>query len=107
MAAREGALYGGRTWRPSALILYIMERANPGLQEPYRVQWHNIVGKTPWLAARNHLRQDELCHFYQELGPDNLSELEQVTEDVYRWQVEDAAQRESGDHPLPLSHESG
>ena len=51
MAAREGTLYGGKTWRPSALILYIMEHVNLGLLEHYRVQWHNIVGKTPWLTT--------------------------------------------------------
>ena len=74
MAAREGALYSGRTWQPSVLVLYIMERVNPGLPEHYWVQWHNIVGKTPWLAAWDHLSQDELCQFYQEPGPDTPSE---------------------------------
>ena len=54
MAAQEGTLYGGKTRRPSALVLYIMEHVNPGLPELYRVQWHNIVGKTPWLATQNH-----------------------------------------------------
>ena len=103
MAAREGALYGGKTHRPSAFVLYIMVHVNLGLPEHYRVQWSNIVGKTPWLAARAHLSPDEFCHFYQEPGPDNLSELEQATEDVYHQQVKDAAQREVGDHPLPPS----
>ena len=102
MAAREGALYSGRTWRPSALILYIMEHVNPGLPEHYWVQWPNIVGKTPWLAAWNHLSKDEFrCWFYQEPGLDTPSELEQATEDIYRWQVEDEAQRESDGHSLP------
>ena len=49
MATREGAR------KPSALVLYIMEHVNPGLLEPYRVHWHNIVGKTPWLAFRETL----------------------------------------------------
>ena len=103
MAACEGALYSGKTRRPSALVLYIIQHVNLGLPEHYWVQWSNIVGKMPWLAARNHLSQDEFRHFYHELGPDNLSELEQATEDVYHWQVEDAAQREAGDHPIPPS----
>ena len=107
MAAREGALYGGRTWRPSALILYIMEHVNPGLPEHYRVQWPNIVAKTPWLTARNHLSKDEFHRFYQEPGPDTPLELEQATEDVYRQQVEDEAQRESDGHSLPLSCADG
>ena len=93
MAAHEGALYGGRTWQPSALILYIMECVNPGLPEDYRVHWPNIVGKTPWLAAQDHMSQDELHRFSQEPGLDTLSELEQATEDVYHRQVEEEAQK--------------
>ena len=104
MAAREGALYGGKTWWPSALVLYIMVHVNPSLLGHYQVQWHNIVGKTPWLVNRNHLSPDELRRFYQEPGLDNPSELERATEDIYHQQVKVAAQRESGDHPLPLSH---
>ena len=52
MAAREGALYSGKTRWPSALLLYIMVHVNPGLLEHYRVHWHNIVGKMPWLATQ-------------------------------------------------------
>ena len=37
-------------------------------------------------------------------GLDNLLELEQATEDVYHQAVEDAAQRELGNKPIPLSH---
>ena len=104
MAAREGALYGGKTHKPSALVLYIMEHVNPGLPEPYWVHWHNIVGKTPWLAFRDTLNGEELQQFYQEPEPDDLSELEKATEDVYRRVVEDEAQREGVDRPIPLSH---
>ena len=96
MAAREGALYGGKTRRPSALVLYIMAHVNPGLPEHYRVEWHNIVGKTPWLATQNHLSQDEFHHFYREPGLDIPSELELAMGDAYHRSVEDAAQRESG-----------
>ena len=49
------------------------------------------------------MSQDELHRFYQELDPDTPSELEWVTEDVYRQQVEDAAQKELGGHSLPPS----
>ena len=107
MAAREGALYSGRTRRLSALVLYIMEHVNPGLPEHYQVQWPNIVGKTPWIAARNHLSKDEFRWFYQEPGPDTPLELEQATEDVYHRQVKDEAQSESDGHSLPPSHADG
>ena len=103
MAAREGALYSGKTLKPSTLVLYIMEHVNPGLPGPYRVHWPNIVGKTPWLAFQDHLSGDELKQFYQEPGLDDSSELEQATEDVCRRTDEDAAQREELDRPIPLS----
>ena len=103
MATREGALYGGKTRKPSALVLYIMEHVNPGLPEPYWVHWHNIVGKTPWLAFRETLNGEELQWFYQEPEPDNPSELEKATEDVYCRAVEDAAQQEGVDRPIPPS----
>ena len=38
MAAWEGALYGGKTHRPSALVLYIIEHVNPGLLEHFWVE---------------------------------------------------------------------
>ena len=86
---------------PSYSTLWNM--STRALRKHYRVQWHNIVGKIPWLTGQNHLSQDELRRFYQEPGPDTPLELEQATEDVYHRQVEDAAQRESSDHSLPPS----
>ena len=41
--------------------------------------------------------------FYQEPEPDDPSELEKATEDVYRRAVEDAAQQEGVDCPIPPS----
>ena len=104
MATQEGALYGGKTCKPSALVLYFMEHVNPGLSEPYQVHWPSIVGKTPWLAFQDHLSGDELEWFYQEPGPDDPKELEQATEDMCHRADEDAAQREELDRPIPPSH---
>ena len=103
MATQEGALYGGKTHKPSALVLYIMEHVNPGLPEPYRVHWHNIVEKTPWLAFWETLNGEELQRFYQEPELEDPLELEKATKDVYRRAVEDAAQREGVDRPIPPS----
>ena len=61
------------------------------------------MGKTPWLAFRDHLSGDELERFYQEPGPDDPLELEQATEDMCRQADEDVAQREELDWPIPLS----
>ena len=90
MAAQEGALYGGKIWQPSALVLY-MAHVNPGLPEGFRVHWYDIIWKTPWLADRNHLSKDEFDRFYQEPGPEVSSEIELATEDVYRRHLEEAA----------------
>ena len=38
MVAWEGALFGGRTYQPSALVHYIMEHVNPGLLEGFQVR---------------------------------------------------------------------
>ena len=100
MATWEGALYGGKTRKPSALVLYIMEHVNPGLLEPYQEHWHNIVGKSLWLAFWKSLNREEMQRFYQEPEPDGPSGLEKATKDVYLWAVEDAARWEGVDQPI-------
>ena len=60
MAILEDSLFGGRTWRPSALVLYIMAWVNPGPQDGFQVKWESIVGITPWLAAQEHISEQEL-----------------------------------------------
>ena len=83
MVTREGALYGGRVCRPSALVLYIMERVNPGLPENFRVEWPSIMGSTPWLAARDHMTPEDKDRFNNEALSDLAMDLEVATEEVY------------------------
>ena len=83
IAAREGALYGGRVHWPSALVLYIMERVNPGLLEHFRVEWPSIVGSTPWLAARDHMTPENKDRFNNKPLSDVATDLEVATEEVY------------------------
>ena len=83
MAAREGALYGRRVHRPSALVLYIMERVNPGLPEDFWVEWPSIVGSTPWLAARDHMTPEDKDRFNNEALSDLATDLEVAMEEVY------------------------
>ena len=83
MATWEGALYGGSVHRPSALVLYIMERVNPGLPEHLRVEWLSIVGSTPWLAARDHMTLENKDRFNNEPLSDLATDLEVATEEVY------------------------
>ena len=83
MAAREGALYGGRVCWPSALVLYIMEHVNPGLPEHFRVEWPSIVGSTPWLASRDHMTPENKDRPNNEPLLDLAMDLEVATEEVY------------------------
>ena len=58
-------------------------------------------GKRNWSLKSLHFPGERI--FYQEPGPDISSELELPTEDVYLWAVEDAAQRELHNQPIPPS----
>ena len=80
-----------------------MSRVNPVLPEHFRVEWTSIVGSTQWLNARDHMTEEELRRFYNELAPDVSSDLELATEDVYNQACEDAAHRESSGQPVPPS----
>ena len=92
----ECKLFGGKTQRPSALVLYFMYQVNLGLEEGFQVEWASIVGCTPWLAIQEHLATEELQQFYDEPGPEVPSELELITEDVWHHTTEEAAWRNSG-----------
>ena len=103
MAAQEGALYGGKTCWPSALVLYIMGHVNPGLPEHFWVEWLSIVGSTPWLIARNHMSREELNQFYSEPLPTVVSDLEVAMEEVYDQECQDSTRRTGSDQPIPPS----
>ena len=83
MAAREGALYGGRIHRPSALVQYIMERVNPGFLEHFQVEWPSIVGSTPWLIVWEHMIQEDRDWFNNEPLPTVALDLEVAMKEVY------------------------
>ena len=91
MVAREGALYDGKVWQPSALVIYIMQHVKPTLMDHYWVEWTSIVGLTPWFAAWDHMSDEELSCFYNQPDPEISSELELAMEDVYHQAVEEAA----------------
>ena len=96
MVISEGALFGGHIRKPSALVEYIMFRVNPGLDARFQIEWPGIVGQTPWLAARQHMSQEEFNRFYGEKVPGKLSELEQATEDVCFHTIEELVVKELG-----------
>ena len=67
------------------------------------MEWTSIVGSTPWLAALEHLSEEDLQWLYNEPEPDVSLELELATEDVWHCTLEDIAQREAGNQPVPPS----
>ena len=103
MAAQEGALYGGKTHGPSALVLYIMEHVNPGLPEGFWVEWLSIVGSTPWLISQNHMSREELDHFYSKPLLTVVSDLEVAMEEVHDKECQDSTWRTGSDQPIPPS----
>ena len=62
-ATLEGDLFGGNIQKPSALVEYIMFRVNPGLDARFQIEWASIVGQTPWLAAQQHMSQEQFNQF--------------------------------------------
>ena len=103
MVIWEGKLFGGKTWWPSALLLYIMNRVNQGLPEHFRVEWMTTVGSTPGLATHSHLSEEDMQWFYDEPALEVSSELELAIDDVWCHTLEDAAQWESDNQPVPPS----
>ena len=101
MIAQEGALFGRKICRPSALVLYIIEHVNPGLPEGFQVEWLSIVGSTPWLISQNHMGQEELDRFYSEPLLTEPSDLEVAMEEVHDKECQERAQRT--DQPIPPS----
>ena len=99
MIAQEGALCGGRSHQPSALVLYIMEHVNPGLPEGFRVEWRSIVGSTPWLISWNHMSWEELDCFYSEPPPTVPSDLEVAMEEVHNKGCRESTHRTN--QPIP------
>ena len=96
VAVLEGALFGGHIWKPSALVEYIIFRINLGLDAGFQIEWPSIVGSTPWLAAQQHMSDEEFKQFYSEKVPGKLSKMEQATEDIWRCMIEESVVRELG-----------
>ena len=50
----DGAVYGGRVHPASALVQYVMDTVNPGLEPRSKVSWEDVITRTPWLTKRLH-----------------------------------------------------
>ena len=50
----NGAVYGGRVHPASALVEYVMDTVNPGLEPGSKVSWEDVIIRTPWVSKRLH-----------------------------------------------------
>ena len=50
----NGAMYGGRVRPASALVEYVMDTVNPGLEPGSKVSWEDVIIRTPWMSKRLH-----------------------------------------------------
>ena len=53
-SSADGLVYGGRECPISALVEYVFNTINPGLEPGFKVMWDDIVIRTPWMAKRLH-----------------------------------------------------
>ena len=49
-----GAMYGGHVCPASALVEYVMDTVNPGLEPGSKVSWEDVIIRTPWMSKRLH-----------------------------------------------------
>ena len=86
----DGVVYGGRECPISALVEYVLNTINPGLDPGSKITWDDMVTRTPWLTKRLHsmTATEEMTVKCQALPvPGESSELEVVLEKRYSKQL--------------------
>ena len=53
-SSTDGIIYGGRDHPVSALVEYILNTINPGLEPGSKITWDDVVIWTPWMAKQLH-----------------------------------------------------
>ena len=82
----DGAVYGGHVHPASALVQYVMDTVNPGLEPGSKVSWEDVVTRTPWLTKRLHSMttgQEQTVRCQALPMPGESSELEVLSEKLY------------------------
>ena len=86
----DSIVYGGRVCPVSALVEYVFNTINPGLDPGSKITWDDVVTQTPWMAKRLHgmTTTQEMTVKSQALPVlDESSELEVVLEKRYSEQL--------------------
>ena len=53
-SSADGIVYGGCECPISALVKYVLNTINPGLDPGSKITWDDVVIRTPWMAKRLH-----------------------------------------------------
>ena len=86
----DGIVYGGRECPISALVEYVLNTINPGLDPGSKITWDDVVTRTPWMAKRLHgmMAAQEMTVRRQALPVQGeSSELEIILEKRYSKQL--------------------
>ena len=86
----DGVVYGGRECPISALVEYVLNTINPGLDPRSKITWDDVVTRTPWLTKQLHgmTAAEEMTVKRQALPvPGKSSELKVVLEKRYSEQL--------------------
>ena len=81
-----GTVYGGRVCPASALVEYVMDTVNPGLEPGSKVSWEDVIIRTPWMSKRLHgmtTGQEQTVRCQALPVPSESSELEVLSEKLY------------------------
>ena len=82
----DGAVYGGRVRPASALVQYVMDTVNLGLEPGSKVSWEDVITRKPWLTKRLHgmtTGQEQTVQRQALPMPSESSELEVLSEKLY------------------------
>ena len=82
----DGTVYGGRVCPASALVEYVMDTVNPGLEPGSKVSWEDVIIRTPWMSKRLHgmtTGQEQTVRRQALPVPGESSELEVLSEKLY------------------------
>ena len=89
-SSTNGIVYGGREHPISALVEYVLNTINPGLDPRSKITWDDVVIRTPWMTKRLHsmMAAQEMTVRHQALPVQGeSSELEVVLEKRYSEQL--------------------
>ena len=89
-SSTDGIVYGGHECPISALVEYILNTINPGLDPGSKITWDDVVIQTPWMVKRLHgmTAAQEMTVRRQALPvPGESLELEVILEKRYSEQL--------------------